>query len=401
MLGSKWTEEFIFLFWGLEFTVTDLGGGIDKFNLELEVSERRGLWEKSLSNGDLSLSWSADSTLDEEEIFVNNTVMWESTDWGNVLGVGISFGRSVVVDTSDGTLTNSVDLVVDVSSVIVTEVTSSGDSPLDCRWMPGTDTSNLSETSSSLSWKSRDTESLDDTLSSLTSGNGDSINHLVVLEDLTDGDFSFKFRDSPVNLGGNVSSVNLDFHKVGLSLSELAFLDLSGDEDSNDRAVLSDSLDISVDVFLGVLWLGVFLGVVLESVLLGSIVVLIESSDDTRWEVLSPDGGESSESSWGINVTNHTDDLAWWGLDNGNWLNNILLDGLFTFSLLHVSDDVGHTGFVAHEGGKMNWLGGVISWEVPNLTLIVLGSSLWKITQVSVSWCFKFSMRHIVYLIIN
>ena len=401
MLGGKWSEELVFLLWGLEFTVTDLGRGIDKFNLELEVSEGAGLWEKSLSDGDLSLSWSADSTLDEKEILVNNTVMWESTDWGDVLGVSISFGRSVVVDTSDSTLSNSVDLGVNVSSMEVTEITSSGDSPLDCRWMPGTNTSDLSETSSSLSWKSRDTESLDDTLGTFTSGDGDSINHLIVLENFTDGDFSFEFGDSPVDLSGDVTTVNLDFHEVSLLLSKLAFLNLSGNKDSNDRAVLSDSLDISVDVFLGVLGLRIFLGVVLESVLLGDIVVLIESSDDVSWEVLSPDGRESSESSWGINVTNHTDDLAWWGLDNGDWLNDILLDGLFTLSLLHVSDDVGHTGFISHEGGKMDWLGSIVLWEMPNLTLIVLGSSLWKITQMGVSWCFKFSVRHFVILIIN
>ena len=381
--------------------MTNLGRGIDEFNFEFEGSEGRSLWEKSLSNGDLSLSWSTDTTFNEEEILVNDTVMWESTEWGDVLGVSISFGGSVVVDTSDGTLTNSVDLLVDVSSMEITKITSSGNSPLDCRWMPGTDTSDLSETSSSLSWKSGDTESLDDTLSSLTSGNGDSIDHFIVLENLTDGDFSLELGDSPVNLSVNVSTVNLDFHEVGLLSSKLAFLDLSGNKDSDDGAVLSDSLDISVHVFLGVLWLGIFLSVVLESVFLGNVIVLIESSDDTGWEVLSPDGRESSKSSWGINVTDHTDDLNWWGLDNGDWLNDILLDGLFTLSLLHVSDDVSHTGFVAHEGGEMDWLGSVVLWEMPNLTLVMLGSSLWKITQMGVSWRFKFPMRHVVYLIIN
>ena len=399
LLGSKWSEEFVFLLWGLEFTVTDLGRGIDKFNLELEVGERTGLWEKSLSDGDLSLSWSADSTLDEEEIFVNDTVMWESTDWGDILGVGISFGGSIVVDTSDGTLTNSVDLLVNVGSMEVTEITSSGDSPLDCRWMPGTDTSDLSETSSSLSWKSRDTESLDDTLSSFTSGNGNSINHLIVLENLSDGDFTLEFGLSPGNLSSSVSTIDLDFHKIALLSSEVDFLDLSGNKDSDDRAEFGNSLDVSVDVFLGGSILGVFLGVVLESVLFGSRIVFVESSEDTSWEVLSPNGGESSESSWGINVTNHTDDLAWWGLDNGDGFNDILLDGLFTLSLLHVSDDVGHTGFVTHEGSKMNWLGGIISWEMSNLTLVVLGSSLWEITEMRVSWRFKLSMRHIVFSI--
>jgi len=401
LLGGKWSEELIFLLWGLEFTVTNLGRGIDEFDLELEVGERTGLWEKSLSDGDLSLSWSADTTLDEEEIFVDNTVMWESTDWGNVLGVSISFGRSIVVDTSDSTLTNSVDLLVDVGSMEVTEVTSSGDSPLDCRWMPGTDTSDLSETSSGLSWESRDTESLDDTLGSFTSGNGDSINHLIVLENLSDGDFTLEFRLSPCNLSSSVSTIDLDFHKIALLSSEVNFLDLSGNKDSDDRAEFGNSLDVSVDVFLGGGILGVFLGVVLESVLFGSRVVLVESSEDTSWEILSPDGGESSETSWGINVTNHTDDLAWWGLDNGDGFNDILLDGLLTLSLLHVSDDVGHTGFVSHEGGEVDWLGGIILWEMSNFTLVVLGSSLWKITQVRVSWRFKLSVRHCLFCFFN
>ena len=379
--------------------MTNLGRGIDEFNFEFEGSEGRSLWEKSLSNGDLSLSWSTDSTFNEEEIFVNDTVMWESTEWGDVLGVSISFGRGVVVDTSDSTLTNSVDLLVDVSSMEVTEITSSSNSPLDCRWMPGTNTSDLSETSSSLSWKSRDTESLDNTLSTLTSGNGDGIDHLVVLENFTDGDFTLELGDSPVNLSVDVSTIDLDFHEVGLLSSHLQFIELSGAEDSDDGAVLSDSLDISVNVLLGVFWLRIFLSVVLESVFLGNVIVLIESSDDTGWEVLSPDGRESSKSSWGINVTDHTDNLDGWGLDNSDWLDDILLDSLLTLSLLHVSDDVSHTGFEAHEGGEMDWLGSVVLWEMPNLTLVMLGSSLWKITQMGVSWRFKFPMGHIVYFL--
>ena len=138
------------------------------------------MWKESLSNGDLSLSWSHNVTSDEEEVLVDNTVMWETTDWGDVLDMGIGFGGSVVSDVSNGTGTNSVDLLIDVGSVIITKITSSGNSNLNCRWMPSSDTSDLSETSSGLSWKSRDTESLDDTLSSLTSGNGDNIDHLVV-----------------------------------------------------------------------------------------------------------------------------------------------------------------------------------------------------------------------------
>jgi hypothetical protein len=105
------------------------------------------------------------------------------------------------------------------------------------------------------------------------------------------------------------------------------------------------------------------LSIVGEGLSAGNVIVLVESSEACLWKVLSPDGGECSKTSWGIDVTNHTDDLDWWAFDNGDWLDDILLDGLLTFLLLLISDDVGHTGFVSHEGSKMNWLGSIILWE--------------------------------------
>ena len=109
---------------------------------------------------------------------------------------------------------------------------------------------------------------------------------------------------------------------------------------------------------------------------------------------MSPDGGECSEASWGFDVTNHTDDLNWWAFDNSDWLDDILSDGLSTFSLLEGSDDVGHTGFVSHEGSKMDWLGFVINWVSSDGSLMMLGSSLWEVTQMTVSWVLKLSVRH-------
>jgi len=363
LIGSERSKELILLLESLELTVSDLGGGIDELDVEGMGSERAGLWDKSLSNGDLSLSWSHNGTLKEQEVLVDNTVMWESTDWGNVLDMSIGLSGGVVLDTSDGTSSDSVDLLVDLSSVVVTEVTSSSNSPLDCRWMPSSDTSNLSETSMSLSWKSSDTESLDNTLGSLTSGDGNGINHLVVLEDLTDGDFSLELGDSPVDLSWNITSVDLDLHNVSLLLSKLALLDLGSNDDSDNLAVFLHSLDVSVWMLfvLGVLL--ILFGVVGESLLLGNVVVLVESSNDVSWKVLSPDSGESSESSWGLNVSDGSNDLHWWGLNNGDSLADILLDGLLTFSLLEVSDGMGHTSLISHESSKMDWLGLVILWE--------------------------------------
>ena len=53
--------------------------------------------------------------------------MRETTDGGDVLLNGIGSGSGVVCDTSDGTSTNSVDLLVDLCSVMVTLLSSPGE----------------------------------------------------------------------------------------------------------------------------------------------------------------------------------------------------------------------------------------------------------------------------------
>jgi len=71
----------------------------------------------------LSLSWSHDGTSKEDEVFIDDTVMWETTNWSNVLLIWILFGGGIVSNTFAGTGTNSVDLLVKLSSVEVTFIT--------------------------------------------------------------------------------------------------------------------------------------------------------------------------------------------------------------------------------------------------------------------------------------
>ena len=68
---------------------------------------------------------------------------------------------------------------------MITELTSSGDGPLNGSWMPSTDTTDLSKTSVSLSGHSSNTESLDNTFGSVTLSHTNGIDHFVVVEDLS------------------------------------------------------------------------------------------------------------------------------------------------------------------------------------------------------------------------
>lgn len=145
---------------------------------------------------------------------IDNTVMRETTERGDVLFNSIGISSSVVRNTSASTSADSVNLFVDFSTTVITELTTTGDCPFDSSWVPSSDTSDLSETSVSLTGKSVDAESLDDTLSTLTLGNTDGINTFVVFEDFTYSDFLFEFLETPINLLGDGSTVNLDFHDV-------------------------------------------------------------------------------------------------------------------------------------------------------------------------------------------
>lgn len=110
---------------------------------------------------------------------------------------------------------------------------------------------------------------------------------------------------------------------MSLLLLEAGLSDLGVGEDSNDRAVLLDSLKLSGDGGTRVLL--VLLGVLGEGLLLGSVPVLVESPLELVRKVLGPNGGERSETSGGLDVTDNTNDDHGRGLDNGDSLDNLSL----------------------------------------------------------------------------
>jgi len=370
--------------------VTVLGGGIDELDVGVLGHPRLSAWEDGLANDANSLAGAHGATLDEEEVMVDNTVVRESTEWSDVLLDGVGLG----VRVSGLTSTDTVDLLVDLSSAMVTELTTAGDRPLDGGWMPGTDTSDLSETSMSLAVKARHTESLDHTLGTLTAGHTDDVSHLVLVEDLADGDFLLEVAVSVLDLVSDGSTVELDLHNVGLVLTELELADLGGAKNADNSAVLSDALEVALDGSLGGVGLLEAISVLAESSLLGVHPVLVEAALDVVVELLSEDSGELAHAAWGLDIADHTDDLHWWGLNDGGRLNDILLDDLLSLSALLVLDDVSHTGLVSHEGGEVDWLGGVISWEMSNATSMMAGTSLGQEGKRALSWVLELSVRH-------
>ena len=302
---------------------------------------------------------------------VDNTVVGEATKRSNVLLNSISLGGSVVLGATNSTGTDSVDLLVEFSSTVVAELTGTGDGPLNGSGMPSSDTTDLAETSVGLARHAGDTESLDDTGGSLTAGNTDGVDHLELVEDLSDGDFTLELLEAPIDLLGDGATVDLDLEEVSLALAEVKLGELGAGEDADDCAVLLYSLEVALD---GVLALGILLvslRAVSEGLLLRVLPVLVEAALELIGEMLSVDGRESAEATGGLNVTDEADDLNRGALDDGDGLNDVLLEHLLTLTAFVVAGDVGHASLVTEEGGKVDGLLGVILGESSHTAAVV------------------------------
>jgi len=259
-----------------------------------------------------------------------------------------------------GGLANAEDLVVARGTVVVTHLTGTSNSPLDVVRVPSTNTGNLTQTLVRLAGQLGGTPTGGDTRETVTLGDGNNVDHLVLLEDGVDVDGLLKQVASKVNLVGDLATVDLDLHKVGLLLLDGGLADLGVGEDTDDSAVLLDALELAGDG--GTAVLGVLLGVLGEGLLLGLVPVLVEATLDLVAQVLSPDGGERAETTGSLDVANDTNGNQRRSLDDSGGLNNLLLVHLGT-GTVEVTDDGSHTGLVAHGGSQVDGLLGVILGE--------------------------------------
>ena len=394
-LGSERSKDLVLLVGGLEATVADLGGRVDEFDIDLLGLPRLDSGEDGLSEGHGSLLGADDTTLDENEVLVDLTVVGEATERGDVLDDGVGLSGGVVVDTSDGTGTDAVDLLVHLSSGVVTLLTATRHRPLDGGRMPGTDTSDLAATSVRLALETLDIESLDDTLGTETLGDTDHIDALALLEDAADAHLLLEVAVGPLHLVGDAATVDLDLTDVSLVLAEAELADLGSAKDADDRGVLGDASDIAGNVGL-VLLVGLVLAVDVlgEALALGGSPVLVEAALHIRVEVLGPDGGEGAETTDGLDVADEADDLHGGALDNGGGVHDVLLDGLLTLTALLVLDDVGHASLVADEGGKVDGLGGVVAGERSNAAAVVARAALGHVGQRVVPGVLELTVRH-------
>merc|ERR1712054_659814 len=273
---------------------------------------------------------------------------------------------------------------------MVTVLTSTSDGVLDTARVPGTDTGDLAETLVGLTGELGDTPAGDDTLVTLTLGDGNGIDHLVLLEDAVDGDGLLEEALSESDLVGHAATVHLHLADVRLLLAEVELANLGVADDAEDGAVLVELLLLSLDAGA----LSVLLGVPGECLLLlGGTPVLVEAALALVAEVLGPHSAARLEATRGLVVADHADGHHRRGLDHGNSLDDLLLVSLGA-SLVHVTEDVGAASLVAHEGGEVGLGGSIIEREALDLSLGLGAALLGQETQGAVTRPFKLAMRH-------
>ena len=234
--------------------MAQLGRSIDELGINgFQMGSRSGR-SHGFSQKNESLLGTNTAALDEKEVISDNTIVREATHGGDVLFCQISVSGGVVLGSTSLTLTDSVYFLVELGSVIVSELTSSGDGPGNTRRMPGTDTSDFSVTSVGFLLEMADTPSFHNTSKSFTLSDTNDVNKLVLREDTINSDFLFEEGVNEGNLiSGGLSSIDLNFENVVLFLSEVfQEVVLSVDNGSNDGAVFSDSVELDFN-FLGVL----------------------------------------------------------------------------------------------------------------------------------------------------
>uniref|UniRef100_A0A1L8E781 Uncharacterized protein n=1 Tax=Haematobia irritans TaxID=7368 RepID=A0A1L8E781_HAEIR len=198
------THECQFVGWGLETTMTHLGGGIDEFEFDLFQGRTLGVFQEGLTQSKNTLLGTNAATLDHDKVVGNFTIMGETTHGGDGLVGQIVFSGSVVLDDlailSVDTGTNAVDLLVDFGTVMITLLTSTCNSGGYTRRMPSTNTSNLSQTLVRLAWQFLGVPTGSDTLETFTLGDTNAIDHFILSEDIANRNGLFQMFLNPFNL---------------------------------------------------------------------------------------------------------------------------------------------------------------------------------------------------------
>jgi hypothetical protein len=180
VFGSS--EEFGFFVVSLESTVSHFTGSIDEFKVDLFQSSSTDLGNQTLSENENFFLGSNDATFDHEEIFSDDSVMGESSDGGDILFSEVGIGGGIVGGSRTNSLSDSVNFLVHFGTVVISQLTSSRNSPSYTGRMPRSHTTNFTITSVGLFLQVLHAPTFYHSLESFSFCHSQNVNHFVLLE---------------------------------------------------------------------------------------------------------------------------------------------------------------------------------------------------------------------------
>jgi len=231
-----------------------LGAGVDELEGDLLGEPLLGQCLQGLPEGKNSLLVPNAGALQHEEVLLDLSVVREATHGSDGLVSKVVIGCGVVLDELSVlhlvSFSNTVDLLVDLGTVVVALLTSPGNGVLDPAGMPGSNAGNLPETLVGLPGQLFGVPSACHTLESVTLSNTNHVDALVHGKDISHRHLLLEVLAGEVDLIGNTSTVQLDLHDVSLLLPAAKDLHLSVADDTDHGAVLLDLVQVLLDFLL-------------------------------------------------------------------------------------------------------------------------------------------------------
>merc|ERR1719430_1237780 len=365
------------------------------FKLLLQ-SSLLGVGKKTLPQSQNPLLGSNTTSLQHDEVLLHFSIVREATHGCDGLVSKVVVCGGIVLDELAVlhvvSSTHPVDLLVDLSSVMVSLLTSSWHSELDPAGMPCTNTGNLPQTLVGLPWQLLCVPPAGHALESVTLGHANDVDHFILGKDCANGNLLLEMIPGKVDLVCDRSSVELDLHDVSLLLPASENLHLGVHDNTDGGAILLHLVEILFNLLLAKIIspLRARLG---ESLLLRLGPVLVEPPLAFLTNVLSPDSLEGPHAARSLNVANNADSDHGRSLNDGDGLDDFLLVVLGTRTV-HLTHNVGHAGLVAHEASQVDGLARIILGEGLWLATVALGPLLREESLGPMTGSFKLSVRH-------
>merc|ERR1719387_3122897 len=351
------------------------------------------LREERLAHRDQALAHADDRALEHDVVLVDLAVVREAAHRRDSLLREVILRRGVRRVLLEA-LADAVDLLVDLRTVVVAELTGARGLELHALRVPRANARDFAEPAVGLASKTSDAPTRDNALPSATLRHADRVNHLVVSEDGGDGDRLLEHLRAEINLLRDGAAVHLDLHDVRFLLPDLRLRDLGVADRTDNLAVILGTLDLGLDLLRHLLLLAVeVLRVLGEGLLLRAVPVLVEAAANLIAQVRSPHRREGAEAVDGLRVADEADADHRRALDDGDGLRGLLLVELRP-RLVHVAHDVRHAGLVAHEGRQVARLRRVVLRKALHLPVHPLRTLAGQEAQRAAAGMFKLAVRH-------